>query len=183
MTASPHTIRRVETSDMLRLVEMRIAFLESQLAWGMSSQPRDIRGYVERSVASVLTSRFAFVYVAECHAPSRWLAGYALGTIKILPNEFEVTSVGYIQELFVEPGQRHRQLGTDLFHALKQSFISSGATALELQVLVANTEAVLFWRHHGFQKRALLMDLQLSDGIPRNQSSLADPDSQGGFTL
>jgi GNAT superfamily N-acetyltransferase len=95
-----------------------------------------------------------------------WLAVAAEGPVGFLFAEAEggnrrgdSTAVGWIHELWVEPGWRRRGAATGLV-ARARAFLADRGGRIAVRVESANPEALAFWRTQGFRDRAHVLELQ-----------------------
>ena len=81
-------------------------------------------------------------------------AGLIFGQLQSHAPIFRPGKLGYISDLYVRPEYRRHGLGRLLFLALRDWLADQGATVLDLQVYMANGEAMAFWRAMGFESYA-----------------------------
>lgn len=93
-----------------------------------------MRGWLESDYA-------AFLFKAELNT-----MGYALINTKEQP--------AYLRQFFIARDQRRQGLGTAAFRALCETF---GESALDLDVLAWNQNAIAFWKSLGFAERSVRM--------------------------
>lgn len=149
-------IERAVTTDSEMLTRLRVAFYQEQSDLGMKNAPIDIPAFAADSTPKLLGSRFSSVFLAAEGAGPAF--GYILGQMRISPAQYKHPTVGFIQELYVEPDHRRRGAAQSLCEALKECFRQQGVTWLELQVLASNHAGQRFWEGQGFKPRLIMMD-------------------------
>lgn len=96
-----------------------------------------------------LRSEHCRVFLAE---PAR---GFAFAEIDARPS---VVSVGWIHELWVDPGSRLAGVGRALVAACEEFFQAQGGARLSVRVEGANRDGLRFWERLGFAERARILE-------------------------
>jgi ribosomal protein S18 acetylase RimI-like enzyme len=106
---------------------------------------RSIEGALERSMHLLLA-------IQEDKA-----VGFALGSLRLLPEYLGSGVIGFVNGLYVEAACREEGLGRALSMALDEWFSSRKVSSIELQVLQGNQAGIQFWESMGFEAELLQM--------------------------
>jgi GNAT superfamily N-acetyltransferase len=152
--STDYLVREGTAEDVSRLQSLWLALYDNQKANGMLVDlPEDA---FDRWTASLLPmlSRFTCVFVAE---KGEELAGFLAGRVRALPAYFGGAQVGFISDVYVDPGHRRTGLGRQLVSTATEWFQSLGITRLELQVIVNNPAARKLYKDLGWSEELLQM--------------------------
>lgn len=153
-------IRRARASDRDDVVRLWMDLLLSQAVLDNRYSPaadaevrwrNDFAEWLDRE------SRRLFVAVDEDR-----ICGFVTAERSSPPPIFEERSEVYIDELFVEPDDRRRGLGTALVAEVRSWAESLGAERIRAGLLAANEDARTFWAHVGGEPIAITIGIELS---------------------
>lgn len=128
-----------------------------------------------------LASRAAFLpFVPQVHSDDevrRWMAGVLLpaggvrvvdedGTLRAMSAHAMDNGIGWIEQLYVEPGQTGRGLGAQLLRRALSELQAQGAAVVRLWCFQANTGARRFYERQGFAAVAFTDGRDNEEGCP-----------------
>jgi GNAT superfamily N-acetyltransferase len=128
-----------------------------------------------------LASRAAFLsFAPSVHSDDevrRWMAGVLLpaggvrvvdeaGTLRAMSAHAMDNGIGWIEQLYVEPGQTGRGLGARLVQQALSELQAQGAAVVRLWCFQANTGARRFYERHGFAAVAFTDGRDNEEGCP-----------------
>ena len=149
------TIRNAREADVPVLVEIGVRAWEQAVVGVADLQVR--RDHARNAFQQFLTSRWLRVTVAEADGQ---LAGWAAR--EGLDDE--------ITDLWVEPSQQKKGLGSALLAAMEAEVLAAGFEAVRLQTHARNVAAVGFFQKHGYAVNWLSVDY--SQRLDRNIESV-----------
>lgn len=85
------------------------------------------------------------------------IAGFALGTLRLLPEYLGNKLIGFVSGIYIDPAHRRAGMGRTLYNELEKWFISKEVDSYELQVLTGNPGAIGFWEALGYRSELLQM--------------------------
>jgi GNAT superfamily N-acetyltransferase len=112
-----------------------------------------------RGMSPVL-GRFGCLFVAELNNVP---VGFLAGRVKAPTPPFDPSPVGFVSEVFVTKSLRGTGVGRDLLGTARGWFVSVGCTRIELQVLIANKDAIAAYRRLGWTEELVQMVLPLTE--------------------
>jgi len=127
----------------------RLAALIGQLAASIGESSPLTEEYVQR----YLDWPGCDILVAEEGDQVVGLLSYSLH-----PNLYHAGQVGLIEEFVVDAAVRHRGVGSALMDRLLQQLVAQGCVEVSVSTLLSNLKAISFYRAHGFQDEALLLE-------------------------
>ena len=89
------------------------------------------------------------------------MVGFITGQVQTVAPILTPRRVGHIADLFVREPYRRHGLGRLLFFSLRDWFGTKGVEALDINVYLANGEALAFWRGMGFAPYAERMRAEI----------------------
>jgi ribosomal protein S18 acetylase RimI-like enzyme len=110
--------------------------------------PENVQALMEDHLKELLVSDNALVLIArENEQP----IGYSIARVEQGPPVRGDRLFGFIDEMGVNAGYRHRGAGEMMLDEIRDWFRSQGIERIELYVLVGNEIGDAFWKKHGFQ--------------------------------
>jgi len=85
------------------------------------------------------------------------IVGFALGSLKIMPEYLGFQKVGFISHVFVSEKHRRNGIAEKLSSYLESIFEKREVDILELEVLTDNNAAISFWENVGYKKNLMKM--------------------------
>jgi GNAT superfamily N-acetyltransferase len=131
----PPTLRSATAADASRVAEILLASRAAHLPFAPLAHSAD---EVRAWVAQVLVAGGG-VRVAVCGGELRAMSAHAADN-----------GVGWIEQLYVEPGFTGLGLGAALLGRMRSELLVAGAHPLRLWCFQANTGARRFYERHGF---------------------------------
>jgi len=109
-------------------------------------------------------------YVADylnrpgCHALLAMRSSEVLGLLSysFRPGLYHAADSCLVDELIVQPAERNRGVGTLLLNEVIRLARQRGCAEVSLSVMKSNLAALRFYRRHGFENQALLLELHLA---------------------
>jgi len=143
------TIRRAASSDVERIVELRLLLQEhaeksNPLIWRITKEGKKL---LKQKVESDLADSNIQVLLAEADGE---IIGYVQGEVTRRSDHMPAT-VGQVSLMFVLKQFRRKGVGRRLVKELCKFFGSNKAEDLTVRYIIGNREAEGFWRKLGFE--------------------------------
>jgi len=143
------TIRRAASSDVDRIVELRLLSQEhfeksNLLIWRITEEGKEL---IKQKVETDLTDSNVVVLLAEVGGE---IIGYIRGEVMSRIDHMPRT-VGQVSLMYVLKQFRRKSVGRRLMKELCKFFNSSKAENLTVRYVLGNKEAESFWRKLGFE--------------------------------
>jgi len=143
------TIRRAASSDVERIVELRLLLQEhaeksNPLIWRMTEEGKKL---LKQKVENDLADSNIHVLLAEADGE---IIGYVQGEIA-RRSDYMPRTVGQVSLIYVVKQSRRKGVGTRLVKELCKFFCSNKAEDLTVRYIIGNKEAEGFWRKLGFE--------------------------------
>jgi len=143
------TIRRAASSDVERIVELRLLLQEhveksNPLIWRMTEEGKKL---LKQKVENDLADSNIHVLLAEADGET---IGYVQGEVTRRSDHMPRT-VGQISLMYVVKQFRRKGVGRRLIKELCKFFGSNKAEDLTVRYIIGNKEAENFWRKLGFE--------------------------------
>lgn len=154
-------VRRMVEADRERLLELRRAFFQTQIDFGLLDLPDDLDDMLGRSTATLAGSKRQHCFVAESGVGARadGVAGaYLLAVLRMVPG-MQHSAVGSIEELYVDPALQRSGTAGRLVEAAIHALRQAGATRIQTRVLAGNGGALEFWGRAGFVENVRILEL------------------------
>ena len=144
-----HTIRRAATSDVKRIVELRLLSQEhaeksNPLIWRITEEGKKL---LKQKVENDLANSNVQVLLAEADGE---VIGYVQGEVTRRSDHMPRT-VGQVSLMYVVKQFRRKGVGRRLVKELCKFFNSNKAEDLTVRYIIGNKEAESFWRKLGFE--------------------------------
>jgi ribosomal protein S18 acetylase RimI-like enzyme len=147
-------LREATPDELPALEPLWRSLYEHQRLGGMLLEvPDDGFARWAESLAPVL-GRFGCLFVASQDGEP---VGFLAGRVRSAPAWFGGAPVGFVSEVYVDPGQRGRGLGEDLVAAAQRWFRDREIDRIELQVLAGNDGARRLYRRLGWREELVQM--------------------------
>jgi len=155
-------IRPAVMDDIPGLVRLWIPFMDyhAELDSLLTRSPEGADNWA-RYISGRLDEERYGVFVAEEEGD---LVGYTVAFVNRYPPIWTVEACGFIDEIFVDPAQRGRGIGRDLYLAAEKWLLDKGMPHIELKVDVANHPSRTFWMSLGFAPRVEIMTKRFGTG-------------------
>ena len=155
------TIRRAASSDMKRIVELRLLLQEhveksNPLTWRMTEEGMRL---LKQEVENELATGKVQVLLAEADGE---VIGFVQGEVTCR-SEFMPRTVGHISLMYVMKQFRRKGVGRRLVTELSKFFSSNKAETLTVRYVIGNTEAERFWKKLGFVSIIMTSSTYLKD--------------------
>lgn len=147
-------IRLAQAGDAEVLMQLRLAYFQSQLALGLLDGLSDVAGHVLSATPGLLTSSRARVLVVEHDAQ---IAGYAVASFRVVPGALQ-PSVCSIDEVFVSSQDRGTGLARQLVARLVDEAALRKADRIQIRVLSGNPKAHALWKQLGFVENVVILE-------------------------
>ena len=143
------TIRRAASSDVERIVELRLLLQEhaeksNPLIWRITKEGKKL---LEQKVENDLADSNIHILLAEADGE---IIGYAQGEV-IRRSDHIPRIVGQVSLMYVVKQFRRKSVGRRLMKELCKFFSSNKAEDLTVRYIIGNREAEGFWRKLGFE--------------------------------
>jgi GNAT superfamily N-acetyltransferase len=143
------TIRRAVSSDMERIVELRLLsqkhFEESNpLIWRITEEGKKL---LKQKVENDIANGNVQILLAEVDGE---IIGYVQGEVTSRTDHLPRT-VGQVSLMYVVKKFRRKGVGSRLVKELYKFFVSNKAEDLTVRYIIGNREAEGFWRKLGFE--------------------------------
>jgi GNAT superfamily N-acetyltransferase len=152
--ALEYRVRLARAADSDRLVELLRALQDHVEAsnptiWQMTAEARrNLPG----QIASRLRAENACALVAEHQQDG--IVGMVFGRVAT-NNRYEPSRTGLVDQVYVVPDHRGKDVGRRLVGELCRFFAGEGIEDVSLRYVVGNAEAAAFWSALGFQPRII----------------------------
>jgi len=143
------TIRRAASSDMERIVELRLLSQEhaersNPLIWRITEEGKKL---LKQRVENDLADNDIHVLLAEADGE---IIGYVQGEVTRRSDHMP-TTVGLVSLMYVVEQFRRKGVGRRLMKELCEFFNSNKVEDLTVRYIIGNKEAEGFWRKLGFE--------------------------------
>jgi len=143
------TIRRAASSDMERIVELRLLLQEhaeksNPLIWRMAEEGKKL---LKQKVENDLADSNIHVLLAEADGE---IIGYVQGEVT-RRSDYMPRTVGQVSLMYVVKELRRKGVGRRLVKELCKFFKSDKVEDLTVRYIIGNKEAEGFWRKLGFE--------------------------------
>ncbi len=143
------TIRRAASSDVERIVELRLLLQEhaeksNPLIWRITEEGKKL---LKQTVENDLADSNIHVLLAEADGE---IIGYVQGEVTRRSDHMPRT-VGQVSLMYVVKQFRRKGVGKSLVKELCKFFKSNKAEDLTVRYIIGNKEAEGFWRKLGFE--------------------------------
>jgi len=143
------TIRRATSSDVERIVELRLLLQEhaeksNPLIWRITKEGKKLQ---KQRVENDLADSNIHVLLAEANGD---IIGYVQGEVTRRSDHMPPT-VGQVSLMYVVKQFRRKGVGRRLVKELCKFFSSNKAEDLTVRYIIGNKEAEGFWRKLGFE--------------------------------
>jgi ribosomal protein S18 acetylase RimI-like enzyme len=143
------TIRRAATSDVARIVELRLLLQEhaeksNSLIWRITEEGKK---FLKQKVEDDLADSSILVLLAEADGE---IIGYVQGEVT-RRSDYVPRTVGQVSLMYVVKQFRRKGVGRRLVKELCEFFDSNKAEDLTVRYIVGNKEAEGLWRKLGFE--------------------------------
>jgi GNAT superfamily N-acetyltransferase len=143
------TIRRATSSDVERIVELRLLLQEhaeksNPLIWRITKEGKKLQ---KQKVENDLADSNIHVLLAEANGE---IIGYVQGEVTRRSDHIPRT-VGQVSLMYVVKQSRRKGVGRRLVKELCKFFSSNKAEDLTVRYIIGNKEAEGFWRKLGFE--------------------------------
>ncbi len=143
------TIRRAASSDVERIVELRLLSQEhfeksNPLIWRITEEGRKL---LKQKVENDLVDNNIHVLLAEADGE---VIGYAQGEVTCR-SDYMPRTVGHVSLTYVVKQFRRKGVGRRLVKELCSFFNSNKVENLTVRYIIGNKEAERFWRQLGFE--------------------------------
>ncbi len=147
------TIRPAGLADLPAVARLWQSFIElhARLDPALAPAADGQEVFVRHLAATAVGQDAALLLVAEQGPGS--LVGYGLARQALLPPVFAERRHGVISDLMVSAGCRRQGIGEQLAGRMLAWLRGRGETRIEVRVLLANRQAVAFWRRFGLEPR------------------------------
>jgi len=165
------TIRRAASSDVDRIVELRLLSQEhfeksNPLIWRITEEGKEL---IKQKVETDLTDSNVVVLLAEVGGE---IIGYIRGEVTSRIDHMPRT-VGQVSLMYVLKQFRRKGVGRRLMKELCKFFNSSKAENLTVRYVLGNKEAESFWRKLGFEPIIMTSSTHLRE-LDSKLSSMVD---------
>ena len=165
------TIRRAASSDVDRIVELRLLSQEhfeksNPLIWRITEEGKEL---IKQKVETDLTDSNVVVLLAEVGGE---IIGYIRGEVTSRIDHMPRT-VGQVSLMYVLKQFRRKGVGRSLMKELCKFFNSSKAENLTVRYVLGNKEAESFWRKLGFESIIMTGSTHLRE-LDSKLSSMVD---------
>ena len=165
------TIRRAASSDVDRIVELRLLSQEhfeksNPLIWRITEEGKEL---IKQKVETDLTDSNVVVLLAEVGGE---IIGYIRGEVTSRIDHMPRT-VGQVSLMYVLKQFRRKGVGRRLMKELCKFFNSSKAENLTVRYVLGNKEAESFWRKLGFESIIMTGSTHLRE-LDSKLSSMVD---------
>jgi len=155
------TIRRAASSDLKRIVELRLLLQEhveksNPLTWRMTEEGMRL---LKQEVENELATGKVQVLLAEADGE---VVGFVQGEVTCR-SEFMPRTVGHISLMYVMKQFRRKGVGRRLMKELCKFFTLNKAESLTVRYVIGNTEAERFWKKLGFVSMIMTSSTYLKD--------------------
>jgi ribosomal protein S18 acetylase RimI-like enzyme len=148
-------IRLAIESDVESLVDLWIELMDYHVAFSTQFLiNKNKRAAIEAFILEKLGKKLSRIYVMEA---DNAIVAMLLARIEVRPEMFLHQKSGYIAETIVTKLHRGNNIGNELADAAHAWFVSEGVSCSELQVSIANTEGIEFWKSKGYETQTLRM--------------------------
>jgi ribosomal protein S18 acetylase RimI-like enzyme len=150
----PFHIREMELEDLPAVYALGEAVFTAD-KW-----PSMYRTWDEYEPVTLFSTDGDFCFIAERDAR---LVGFALGSL--IEKRHSAWSYGYLTWLAVDPELKRQKIATLLVEAVTDAYIRAGARMLIVDTAAQNTNAIGFFRRHGFrdEDRHVYLSKNLTD--------------------
>ena len=156
--------RRATLSDLESVLELTLALAADQRDAGSRIDPSASEAaFRERLARSIVDGG---VTVAETDGEVVGVVTYRRLADGLLRDD----QVGLVEYLYVEPAHRGAGVGARLLDRAEAVLADRGVDVVELEVLAANTEAVSFYREHGYGDHRHRLAKRLSHAVESDES-------------
>jgi ribosomal protein S18 acetylase RimI-like enzyme len=143
------TIRRAASSDVERIVELRLLLQEHAekshpLIWRMTGEGKEL---LKQKVENDLADSNIHVLLAEADGE---IIGYVQGEV-MCRSDYVPRTVGHVSLMYVVKELRRKGVGRRLVKELCEFFNSDKVEDLTVRYIIGNKEAEGFWRKLGFE--------------------------------
>jgi len=143
------TIRRTASSDVERIVELRLLLQEhaeksNPLIWRITEEGKKL---LKQKVENDIADSNIHVLLAEADGE---IIGYVQGEVT-RRSDYMPKTVGQISLMYVVKQSRRKGVGTCLVTELCKFLNSNKAEDLTARYIIGNKEAEVFWRKLGFE--------------------------------
>jgi len=155
------TIRRASSSDLKRIVELRLLLQEhveksNPLTWRMTEEGMRL---LKQEVENELATGNVQVLLAEADGE---VIGFVQGEVTCR-SECMPRTVGHVSLMYVMKRFRRKGVGRRLVTELFKFFSSNKAETLTVRYVIGNTEAERFWKKLGFVSIIMTSSTYLKD--------------------
>ena len=148
-------IRQATENDVESLVDLWIELMDYHVAFSTQFLiNKNKRAAIEAFILEKLGKKLSRIYVME---DDNTIVAMLLARIDLRPEMFIHPKSGYIAETIVTKLHRGKNIGNELADAAHDWFVSEGVSCSELQVSIANTEGIEFWKSKGYEIQTFRM--------------------------
>lgn len=148
-------IRQATENDVESLVDLWIELMDYHVAFSTQFLiNKNKRAAIEAFILEKLGKKLSRIYVMEA---DNAIVAMLLARIEVRPEMFIHPKSGYIAETIVTKLHRGKNIGNELADAAHAWFVSEGVSCSELQVSIANTEGIEFWKAKGYEIQTFRM--------------------------
>ena len=148
-------IRLAIESDVESLVDLWIELMDYHVAFSTQFLiNKNKRAAIESFILEKLGKKLSRIYVMEV---DNTIVAMLLARIDLRPEMFIHPKSGYIAETIVTKLHRGKNIGNELADTAHAWFDEEGVSCSELQVSIANTEGITFWKSKGYETQSLRM--------------------------
>ena len=147
-------VRPAQTIDAEGLIQLRLAYFQSQLALGLLDELIDVAAHVRSGTPGLLASARTYVLVAE---RTTEIVGYAIASFRVVPGARQ-PAVCSIDEVFVSPQCRGAGLAQLLVSTLLDVATLRNVDRIQMRVLSGNPKARALWERLGFVENVIILE-------------------------
>lgn len=152
-THQASTLRLASIGDLPFLIHgfIELSRLESADT-GLTLAP-DFAQQAENHLGTLLTHSEILILIAAQEKP----VGFLIGSLQPCPNAFTLSTLyGFIQCVYVESSHAKRGVGSQLVDGFEKTVLELGADYIDVQHVVSNEAASLFWESLAYRPVATL---------------------------
>jgi GNAT superfamily N-acetyltransferase len=159
---SDYLVRPAQKADLDRLVALQLALQDHLEAanpdlWRMSDEARvQLKSQIAARLAASDSKASQAQGVDSCVLVAEHVEDGVIGVIYgrvIINRSYVPCRAGTVDQAFVQPQHRRRDVGSRLVAGLCDFFVGQGIEDLSLRYVVGNEEAAAFWTSIGFTPR------------------------------
>jgi len=152
VTTAP--IRDATADDLGRLLALRRAFFETQIAAGLLDLPADLPAMLERTTPALVQGKRQHCFVAGADGSAE---AYLWAVLRLVPG-MRHTVVGSIEEVYAAPALQGTGAAGRLVERAVAWLRQQGATRIQTRVLADNGRALAFWARAGFAENVHILE-------------------------